>query len=108
MLTPEQFAKVNKIIGLTLMINEQGKYCTFLRFSGHIDVVEIDIRKSKDEYHDEIADSRISLKGYRWENKTLDNRLDEVIEVLGRFVEEVDIPYDYLREIERIEYNYEF
>lgn len=108
MLTTVQFSKVNKILGLSVLINEKGKYCTFVRFSGHVDEMEIDVRKSKKHYNEEIARSTFSLKRGRWGNKTLDERFDEVITTLEKFLLEDEVPYDYLQEIERIEYDYKF
>lgn len=107
MLTVEQIGKLSKIMGLTALINEQGKYCTFMSFSGHVDMLEIRIRKSKKNYNSPIADCELSLNRPEY-FKSIDERMDQIIQTLEQFITQDDIPCEYLEQIERIEYDYIF
>lgn len=108
MLTVEQIEKLSKIMGLTALINEQGKYCTFMNFSGHIDMLEIRIRKSKKNYSSPIADCELSLSDRPEYYQSIGARMDQIIQTLEKFLMEDNIPYEYLEKIERIEYDYIF
>lgn len=107
-LSLEEFKLLNKINALALLINNRTKYCVFVRYSGHVDTLEIRICESKKNYTDQVAESDIELYPPRWGYKTLVQRYEEVIETLEHFLKDDGVPYDYLHEVERIEYDYKF
>lgn len=103
------FQKVNTIQGLALLINMKTEYCVFIQYSGHISGLEISIRASKEHYGEHVADSQVYINEKHYSGKhELYTRLDRIIETLEQFLLDKGIPYEYLRKIERIEYNYRF
>lgn len=107
-LSLEEFKLLNKINALALLINNRTKYCVFVRYSGHVDNIDISISESKSYYNNKVAEAIIELYPSGWGNKTLVERYEEVIETLEHFLQDDKIPYDYLHEVERIEYDYKF
>jgi acid stress-induced BolA-like protein IbaG/YrbA len=86
----------SEIMTLTYMINETTEYCAFIRFSGHVDDVEIDIAKSKKDYLKSIVSSGFETKGSI-------ERLQSVKETLLEILKDKNIDvsnFDY--EIEEI------
>lgn len=55
---------IQEIMDLTFLINEQTAMCTFIRFSGHVDVLYIDISESKEDYTSRL---------FEFEARTTDN-----------------------------------
>jgi hypothetical protein len=53
----------SEIMTLAYMVNEVTDYCTFVRFSGHVNHVEITIAKSRKDYLNQIATSEFKPNG---------------------------------------------
>jgi acid stress-induced BolA-like protein IbaG/YrbA len=86
----------SEIMTLTYMVNETTEYCAFLRFSAHVDRVEIDIAKSKKDYLNYIVSSEFKPNGKI-------ERLQSIKETLLNILKEKNIDvsnFDY--EIEEI------
>ncbi|MFC3797931.1 hypothetical protein [Cohnella sp. GCM10012308] len=48
------------ISGLASMINLHTEFCVFCNISAHVSKVEVDIRRSKEDYKDRLVSARIS------------------------------------------------
>jgi hypothetical protein len=86
----------SEIMTLAYMVNETTEYCTFLRFSGHVNNVEITIAKSRKDYLDKIVTSDFKPNGNI-------ERLQSAKETLLKILKEKNIDvsgFDY--EIEEI------
>lgn len=115
--TKEQL--VTEVVYLSALCNVNTNRCVFINFSGHVQVLEISICESKEEFHKKLASARISLKPYQslttdeeiqaFEEKTI-QRLLEVRTVLLDFLREGDINPDYFnKHVEVVErYSYTF
>ena len=54
--------KLQELIGLALRVQTETDYCVFIRVSGHVEQIEIEIRESKENYHTEIISSTFYFK----------------------------------------------
>lgn len=45
---------LGEISTLVYMVNTYTQYCAFINFSGHVDRIEVSIRKSREEYKTEL------------------------------------------------------
>ena len=48
---------IQEIMNLAFLVNQRTERCVFIRFSGHVDGLEIDVRKSKENYNTEYCDT---------------------------------------------------
>lgn len=46
-----------EIAYLSYLVNAETNYCVFFEYSGHVDLVRVQICQSKDRYNEEIASS---------------------------------------------------
>jgi hypothetical protein len=58
----ERGALIAEIMFLAYMVNSHTTYCVFADFSGHVDMMSIQIARSKDRYNDEIASTEFGTK----------------------------------------------
>lgn len=101
----EKERKIMEIMNLAFLINAKKEYCVFIRYSGHVDSLDITIAKNKKEYNVKIANS----DRYSISNEPL-GKLEKIAETLRKFLENKDgeIPKEYLITIERVELDYKF
>ena len=100
-MTKEQ--KIQELLWLAVLVDQKTDYCVFIRYSGHVQWLEMEIRESKANYDKEVAESRIILH-----DKDFDERYERAKEVLTSILEKGEIHYDMLEKYERIEYGYRF
>jgi hypothetical protein len=53
----------SEIMTLAYMVNEVTEYCTFVRFSGHVNRVAVTIAKGKKDYSNHIIESDFRTDG---------------------------------------------
>lgn len=62
MATTQQLDLIGSIARLSAQISAQGKYHVFFRYSGHVDVVDVQVNTSDSSYGEESGQK--SLKGF--------------------------------------------
>lgn len=87
----------SEIMTLAYMINETTEYCAFLRFSGHVDDVEIDIAKSKKDYLKSIVTSGFGTKSSIGRLQTVKETLLEILKEKNVDVSEFDYDIEEIR-----------
>ncbi|MFC6038397.1 hypothetical protein ACFPYN_02910 [Paenisporosarcina macmurdoensis] len=94
----ERTKLIQEIIFLAMLVQENTGHCVFVNFSGHVESMDISIRKSKMDYCEHICDSSISLK-----RGNVMKRLQEVKDTLSTFLEAREVDTTLLRyEIEEV------
>lgn len=71
-----------EIVLLAMQVQEKTSHAVFVRFSGHVDSMNIEIAQSKENYSNKLAESNFYTK-----EDSVD-RLKEVKETLLRFLDE--------------------
>jgi len=91
----EKTRLVLEVMQLAYLVQRYTEYCIFIRYSGHIDSLEIDIRKSRKEWDKEILKTEIS-KTYQeyYEKRDLLRELKTKRDVLAKIINEQRIPYE--------------
>lgn len=95
---------VIKIMHLAYLVHELTDYCVFVRFSGHIDRLEIDIRQSQEQWQVRALETTFytSYKAERDNGIELKlANLKSKIAVLEQVLAEGEIPYEELDDHER-------
>lgn len=81
------------------LINQYTDYCVFFDYSGHIDSIDIRIRKSKKEYDKDICETTIRTKYYEYQNEgRMDAMLEAKVDVLKSILDTKEIPYELMEE----------
>jgi hypothetical protein len=103
-------AKIQELIGLAMKVQETTEYCVFIRFSGHINNLEIEIRKSKKAYQTRIIDSEFETGGLFVTDERFEKRYQEIRGFLVDILKKgkIDYEYDSVWKKERVEYDYKF
>jgi len=99
---------VIEIMVLGFLVNQNTDFCTFVDFSGHVNHLRIDIRKSKSLYTEELCDTQFyidKLDEYEKQDdlKWLKVKRDHLKSILDTN----DIPYEELT-VKHTNYVYEF
>lgn len=72
-----------EVMLLAMQVQEETGHAVFIRFSGHVDSINIEITESQDNWQNKLADSTFSTKS----EYTIE-RLEKVKETLLGFLEE--------------------
>lgn len=98
-----------KIMHLGFMVHELTDYCVFVRFAGHVDSCEIDIRESKDNWQTEVLTTDFKTI---FKDKVLSNEkqayLKAKIAILEQILEDGEIDLDPLDYETETTYKYFF
>lgn len=78
----EKVKLMSEIIMLSMQLQEESEHVVFVRFSGHVDSMDIDVVQSKSNYSDKLARSTFSTKG--------DTSLERMQQVKEQFLEFLD------------------
>ncbi len=54
---------IGEVMALAYLINSNTEYCTFIDYSGHVDKLEISVRKSKDDTKTKLYNSEFYVDG---------------------------------------------
>lgn len=103
---PSKEALIAEIMYLAAVANFKTERCIFVNFSGHVNTLEIDIRKDKNQYGTEIASSYITLMPYETMtdqqkqrfNERVINKLLDIKTVLESLIQDGDIDKEKLHE----------
>jgi len=84
-----------EIIQLAYLVNEHTEFCTFIRFSGHVDSIDIEIRASKENWQSEILRTEFytEVDKYRTVKDPL-AFLKAKRDILAHILKDEDIPYE--------------
>lgn len=96
--------QLTELMYLAMLVHEHTDYCVFIDYSGHIDKLGIQIRKSQEEYNVRIADAGMYAKGELFTTK----RYEDVKKVLTDILDNGEIDYDLCEVEEIITHEYHF
>ena len=85
-----------EIMKIAYLVHRLTRYCVFIRFSGHINQCEIDIRESKEHWQQEVLSTEFYTEYERlskWEHNPL-AYLQAKKNILLKIIEDEEIPYD--------------
>jgi len=88
-----------KVLHLAYLVHEKTDYCVFIRFSGHVDRLEIDIRESQVNWETQVLRSEFSTKYMALRDARVGEKRAELqarIEVLEQILADNEISYDDL------------
>lgn len=95
-----------EIILLAMKVQRETKYCVFIRYSGHVENMEITIAASKNSFTENIATSEFKTEPYSFsDNDFTIERMESVKETLLAIIDDkkVDVSQmDY--EIEEVKH----
>src|SRR5690348_14820637 len=91
-----------EIFLLAFKINSETQYCVFVRYSGHVDNLSIEVRESKKRYNERVCDSETNIA--RSENPI--KRLEKVITTLRGILESKEVDTSEMEE--QVEYLYHY
>lgn len=98
----EKSKLMTEIMFLAMKLQNETDHVVFVNLSGHVNWIDLSIRKSKENYNDEVASCRIYLS----HGNSLD-RLQEVKEKLLGFIEEKEVDVSGLEyTVEEIYHHY--
>jgi len=81
---------ITEILYLSLLVNSHTDYCVFIRFSGHVDQLEVEICKTKERYQDIVARDGFNYK------KVSEKELKSIQDQLTSILNDGEINYDEL------------
>jgi hypothetical protein len=85
-----------KLLHLGYLVHIRTKYCVFIRFSGHIDQVELQVCESKEKWRNELFTGQVQTefnKLFESEESHLAGLKARVL-ILERILEDEEIPYE--------------
>lgn len=84
-----------EIFQLAYLVNQYTPFCTFVRFSGHVNKAEIEIRQSKENWQSELLESEfyVEYKKY-YDDKDPLAFYKAKRDILVRILKEEEIPYE--------------
>lgn len=87
-----------ELMALAFLVNEETDYCVFIRFSGHIDSMEIEVAASKENYLNKVlhAEFDTAYKEWRKTDQPLIANLKSRIAVLKQILKDGAIDYSEL------------
>ena len=97
----ERIKLVLEAMTLGYLIQDQTDYCVFMYYSGHVDSFDIDIRESKENWHNKVCETEIKDKFLEIWHKDKEDHLAYLkarISVLKEILETNSIPYEYMEE----------
>ena len=94
---------VGEIMTLASMVNQFTKFCAFVRFSGHVDQISVDIASSKEEF----TETKVSGSAYTGSDEDDDRYSIETLNKLKyrlkKILRENEIDYSKLNyEVEEV------
>ena len=97
----ERTKLVLEVLQLAYLVQVHTHYCVFIRYAGHVDSLEIDIRKSVDEWRTEVLQTEIRKTYQEYYDKHDPLRdLKTKRDILAQIINEQAIPYE-LCEVEQ-------
>lgn len=86
---------IMQCMNLAFLVNQKTEFCTFVRFSGHVNKCEIEIRAGKENWQSELLATEFTT-AYREHlaNKDKYSYYRAKRDILRRILQEKDIPYD--------------
>jgi len=93
----KNFKPVMELIGLSILINENTDYCSFVDFSGHVDKVKIRVYKSRElcmEQSGRLYVADMYYNATEWQSEE---------QILSEFEEAKRILSDYLYHLDDLE-----
>ncbi len=74
----ERIKLILEIMALAYLVNEHTEYCIFIRYSGHVDSLDIQITENKERYNTTVCESEFKTHFhnlYDFKKETEDNYL---------------------------------
>lgn len=95
---------IQELIGLAMKVHYETDYCVFVRFSGHVDNIVIEIRESKKSWQEEIVSGEF-YTSKNWE-KRMYQRYENIRSVLLEILEtgEFDPESEHIHQQRHISY----
>lgn len=100
--TPQVNRLVKEIFGLAVEINSKTEYCVFVRFSGHVNQLEVEIARSKSDWEDKVSNrlavylnpySKIGDKDYEKDMQEIVDKLESSKAKLEEFLNKLLIEF---------------
>ena len=87
---------VLKLMHLAYLVHTLTDYCVFINFSGHVEHLDISVRKSKENWQTQLFFSEIVLAYHKYcvEDGPTTAELRAKIEILERIIQEGEIPFE--------------
>jgi len=92
---------VLRIMRLAYLVHENTSYCAFIRYSGHVDELQVEIRRSKDIWQEKLF--QVELVDHYTERKNEGSRypqLDATVALLENILRDGRIDFDEVGEYE--------
>ena len=86
-----------EIIAFGILINQHTDYCVFVRYSGHVDSINVELCESKRKFNTKIFEDEISTafsKYYQKDKEDVLNIIKTYRDVMKQILEDGEIPYD--------------
>jgi len=94
MATESQLDLISGISRLSAQISAQGKYHVFFRYSGHVDVVDVEVHPSDDPYSDAAPSKFVSGFGSLQNWLLLEHENGELAELHQKLGDLLDVDAD--------------
>ena len=90
----EEELLIAKIMVLGFLVNQRTDYCVFVRYSGHVHKLEVEIARSKNCYNAVVLDSEF-YTDEKWRESVVrpNGFLKTKVAILERILKENDIDY---------------
>lgn len=100
---------VIRVMALAHMVNQYTQYCVFIRYSGHVQSIEIDIARSKKQFSEIVLQTEFYTiyRDYAGAGNS-EPEIMAKIEILERILQEQEIPFDGLAYSEELVREYTF
>lgn len=111
-LTQEEIKELDELIIKAMtygyLVHAKTEYCVFVRFHGHVESLEIEIRKSIKDWQTRVCETEMTSKTKEYYNKQASFAdLKGKIDVLKNILDTHEIPYDAMDyTIEQIKHHY--
>lgn len=103
--TPEQQAEheadIAELMRLAFMVHQKTDFCVFINFAGHVQLVDINIRKSTDNWDAKVADCKFYIN-------TDCEDIKSKIAIMDYILKHNEIPAEMCDKIRSKEYIYLF
>jgi hypothetical protein len=93
---------LGEIQTLAYMVNAFTEYCVFVRFSGHVDQIEVDVARTKSDYLDKVVNGQTYLSQDSSDEKNM-IRLRKIKTELRKILRKNKVDYSRLNyEVEEV------
>lgn len=87
---------VGEIQALSYMVNAFTNYCVFVNFSGHVNSIQVRIAESKENYHENLANTDLYLESKYQKPEVTIERLNTLKSNLKKILRKNKIDYNRL------------